>query len=78
MRYLIELHLQGAPVSDISVIKNFTNIQVLDFSETFITNLSPIMNCEEIQVLKCINSKVPKEEIARFKKKYPNCRIYYY
>ena len=78
MRYLIELHLQGAPVSDISVVKNFTNIQVLDFSETFITNLSPIMNFEEIQVLKCINSKVPKEEIARFKKKYPNCRIYYY
>ncbi len=77
MRYIINLGLQGAPVKDISVFKNFVNLRNVNLSETYVTDLSALMNGEEMVYLKANKSKIPKGDIARFKKRYPKCKIYY-
>ncbi len=77
MRYIMELEMKGAPVKDISVLKTFINLRKLVLSETWVEDIGPIMNCEELLYLTALDSKIPKGQIARFKKKYPDAQIYY-
>lgn len=77
-RFITELSLNSSSVKDLSEIKNFNYLKVLNIANTEIVDLGPVHKFEYINVLNAAYAKVNKEEIQRFKKNHPKCRITYY
>lgn len=77
-RFIVVLSLSTSSVTDLSPIKDFVNLRELDISNTLITTLGPAIKLDYIRELRCQMSKVPKEEVARFKKTHPGANISYW
>ena len=79
LRFLTHLTISSTNVTDISGLKNYQYLWVLDISSNpQITDLGPIHKLEYLKEFKCHYTKVSKEEVARFKKNHPDCKLTYY
>lgn len=77
-RFVVELSLSTSSVVDLTPIKDYINLRKLNVANTQIVTLGPAIKLEFIRELQCQMTKVPKEEVARFKKNHPGCEISYW
>jgi hypothetical protein len=78
-KYIINFYMNYSSVSDLSVVSGFTLLRELELTGCpQISNLGGVQKLEYIKVLKCHYTKIGKDEVARFKKNHPNCKITYY
>ncbi len=48
---ITQLSLMGENVSDITYLANFTSLEALDISFTYVDNLEPLLNCKNLRTL---------------------------
>lgn len=72
------LNIAGNPIDDFSALNNLDRIRKLYLGSVKISDISPIMKMENIRVLHAPHTNFSKEDIQRFKKKFPKCEITYY
>ncbi len=72
------LSIAGNPIDDFSALNNLERIRKLYLSSVKISDIGPIMKMENIRVLHAPHTNFSKEDIQRFKKKFPKCEITYY
>jgi internalin A len=76
--FITDLHIGGTAISDLSDIKNYIYLRSIICNNTPLTSLGPLHKFDTIQELKCHYTRVSKEEVQRFKKSHPKCKITYY
>lgn len=76
--FLGYLNISGNPIDDFSALNYLSRIRKLYLGSVKISDISPIMKMEEIRVLSAPHTNFSKEDIQRFKKKFPKCEITYF
>lgn len=74
LKSLKTLNIIGTQVSDLSPLKNCLNLRELYCFKTKITSIAPIMHLRKIELL-WIGFNIPKNEVVKFQKLHPNCKI---
>lgn len=72
------LSIAGNPIDDFSALNKLERIRKLYLGSVKISDISPIMKMENIRVLHAPHTNFSKEDIQRFKKKFPKCEITYF
>lgn len=73
LRYL---NVSGTIFSDLSFIKNYSKLNFLMFQDTKINDLSPSYHLKKLIQLECMNTPLTEEQIEKFRKINPSCKIY--
>ena len=69
MKKLETLKISNTNVSDISILKDIDNIQILDISGCPISDYSVLAECENLETVYADNDKIPPEIIKYLQEK---------
>lgn len=78
LKFLSYLSFTGCIIDDFGVLYKFPYLKYLDCSTTKISDISPINQMDGLIEFRANNTDFSKDDIAKFKKKHPNCKKIYY
>lgn len=76
--YMTHLYVAHTKATNFEVIGKFFYLRELDVSTTQINSIEPIQKMKYITLFRAIDTEISKNEIQRFKKQHPKCKIWYY
>ncbi len=53
-----ELSIQENEVKSLEFVKNMPNLRILDISDNYVTDVSPLLSCKKLEVLKCKSNSI--------------------
>ncbi|WMJ73253.1 leucine-rich repeat domain-containing protein [Cytophagaceae bacterium ABcell3] len=76
--FITDLIISGTSITDLSDIKNFEYLRSFIANNSPLASLGPLHKFDTLQEIKVYYTKIDKNEIQKFKKNHPKCRITYY
>ncbi|MFN6945567.1 MAG: leucine-rich repeat domain-containing protein [Cytophagaceae bacterium] len=76
--FITDLLIAGTNIADLSDIKDFQYLRSFIGNNSSLTSLGPLHKFDTLLEIKVHYTRIDKNEIQRFKKNHPNCKITYF
>ena len=78
LRFLKVLDISGTPINNIKELSGLIMLRDFNCSNTGIKSLDALDEITSLRQLQAFNTKLSSNDIKRFQKQHPNCKVLYY